>query len=181
LGITQEFNGKVKEARVWYAKLVSDHAASAAAKRAGGALRRLDLKGKPFDIKGHDLAGAAFDSASLQGKVVLVLFWDTQCKPCTEDLPQLRALYEQYHDRGFEILGVNLDLVKDDVKPYLTEHRVNWPQIYEPGGFEGEPALSYGIISLPTMFLVDQEGRVLHRSASITDLKTLLPEIMKKE
>jgi hypothetical protein len=68
------------------------------------------------------------------------------------------------------------------VGPYLTQHGVKWPQIHEPGGLESAPARGFGIISLPTMFIVDGEGKVLSRSATATELKTTLTEtLVKKE
>ena len=181
LGITEEFNGKVKEAREWYAKLVEDHPEAQAAQRAKGALHRLDIKGQALKLHGAGLNGGSVDIASYKGKVVLVLFWATWCKPCTDDLPEFRALYEKYHDRGFEVIGVNLDSEKDDIQPYLKEYRVTWPQIYEPGSFESAPARTFGIISLPTMFLVGDDGKVINRSVTVADLKAALPDLLKKD
>ncbi|HVW00025.1 MAG TPA: TlpA disulfide reductase family protein [Planctomycetaceae bacterium] len=181
LGITEEFNGRVKEAREWYAKLTEDHPEAQAAQRATGALHRLDLKGNTIELHGASLSGGDINISSYKGKVVLVLFWATWCKPCTEDLPELRALYEKYHDRGFEVIGVNLDSEKAEIQPYLKEYRVTWPQIYEPGSFESTPARTFGIISLPTMFLVGDDGKVLNRSETVADLKTALPELLKKD
>ncbi len=179
LAMTQEFNGKFKEAQEWYSQLVRTHPDSGAAKRGTGALYRLDLKGKSLDFRGPLLNGGEISAAETRGKMVLLYFWATWCKPCTEELPQLRALYEQYHDRGFEIIGVNLDNELADIAPFLTEHKVNWPQIYEPGGMEGPQAQSFGIISLPTMILTDQNGKVVNRNISIGDLKTVLTDSIK--
>ena len=181
LAMTNEFQGDVTDARKWYQKLADDFAEAPAAGRATGALRRMDLKGQPVGLKGASLSGGVIDAQQYRGKVVLVLFWSTWCKPCTEDLPQIRALYEQYADRGFEILGVNLDIEKELVQPYLTQHRVRWPQLYEPGGLDSPLARRYGIITLPTMFLVDTQGKVVNKSASVADLKTSVPKLIKKK
>jgi hypothetical protein len=85
-------------------------------------------------------------------------------------------LYETYHSEGFEILGVNLDPVKAAVGPYLTQHGVKWPQIHEPGGPEKGLGNEFGIMVVPTMIIVDREGKVLNRNATVADLKTLLAE-----
>src|SRR5690606_26313970 len=115
------------------------------------------------------LTGGKVDLAAYRGKVLLVIFWATWCQPCTEDLPQIRTLYEKHGAQGFEVVGINLDSIPDPIRPYLTQHRVPWPQIYEPGGLESEPARAFGIISLPTMFLVDKSGKVVNRSAAVDD------------
>lgn len=181
LAVNHEFSGKLPEAEKWYKRLVRDYADSRAGERAVGAVRRLELTGKELSLSGPGLQGGTIDVQRYRGQVLLVYYWSTWCKPCTEDLPVIRALYEQYHDRGFEIVGINLDSTPGPVEPYLSQHRVTWPQIYQPGGLEeSKPATAYGIISLPTMFLVDKEGRVVNRNVSTADLKTLLPDLLKK-
>ncbi len=179
LAISLEFGGKVKDARKWYDRLAADHATTPAGVRAKGAVRRQEMTGKPFEFSGHSLKGKTIDLAGYRGKVVLVDFWATWCKPCTEDLPQLRELYKQYHGSGFEIVGVNIDIEAAPVQPYLTEHKVTWPQIHSAGGLESEAARTFGIISLPTMFLIDSDGKVLDDSASIESLKTALAKKFK--
>ena len=182
LAITQEFAGKVDDARSWYERLVNRHSDTVSGEKAAGAVRRLDLEGRKLALSGAALgSGGQIDLSRLQGRVVLVLFWSTWCKPCTEDLPQLKALYQQHRRDGFEIVGVNLDNEPEPVRPYLAQHQVPWPQIYEPGGLDSAPAKSFGIISLPTMFLVDRTGTVVSRSTSVPDLKEKLPELLEKK
>lgn len=179
LAIAQEFSGELKLARQWYDNLAGDYADTPAGIRAAGAIRRLDLVGKNFNFRAAGLNGGTIDVASFRGKVLLVLFWSTWCKPCTEDLPSIRELYRLHHEAGFEILGVNLDTTADPVAGFLKEHGVGWPQIHEPGGLESRPAKEFGIISLPTMFLVDKSGTVVGRNISVDDLKKQVPELLK--
>lgn len=180
LAITNEFNGDLKEARVWYTKLVNDYQGSDAARRGQGALRRLSLKGQPIALAGNTLSGGRpLSLASYRGKVTAVIFWATWCKPCTEDLPQIQELYKTYQRKGFEVVGVNLDSPGADIDGYIKNYRVTWPHIHEEGGLESRPALEYGIISLPTMFLVDKTGKVVSNGSSVEDLKKLVPELLK--
>ncbi|MGE3313625.1 MAG: redoxin domain-containing protein [Planctomycetaceae bacterium] len=181
LAIAHEFNGKPTDAREWYQKLVKTHGDSRSAQRGQGALKRLDLKGKKPELSGPGISGGTIDLKDYRGKAVLVVYWSTWCVPCTQDLPVLRALYEQYHDRGFEIVGVNLDATPENVLPYMKEHKMTWPQIYEPGGLESGPAVAMGIIVPPVMFLVDGDGTVVSPIASVDDLKAGLPDLLKKK
>ncbi len=180
LAIGQEFGGEIDEARKWYQTLARKHSSTTAGIRAAGALRRLDIVGKPLTLSAAGLSGGSVDVSRYRGKVVLLFFWSTWCQPCTEDLPRMRAIYNENRSRGFEIVGVNLDTTIDPVRPFLAEHDVPWPQIFEPGGLESDPAKQFGIISLPTMFLTDKTGKVTHRNVSVDDLKTLLPELLGK-
>ena len=152
-----------------------------AGQRALGALRRLDLKGKPLVLSGPGLESGTIDIRGYRGKAkaVLVVFWASEYKVCEDDLPQLRALYQANRAKGFEIIGVCLDMQKASVKPYLTQHGMTWPQLYQPGGLGNPTAMGYGVISLPTMFLVNAEGVVVSRNATVQDVKTALPTLLK--
>lgn len=180
LAVTHEFNNKQKEAQQWYTRLASDYKETSEGRKAVGALARLDLKGRELELSGSGLDGKTIDLANYRGKVVAVFFWATWCVPCTEDLPRVRELYENYHSKGFEIIGVNLDTSTSEVGPYLQEHKVTWPQIYEPGGLEtSPPAVQYGIATVPTIFLVDKNGKVLSRAATVPELKGQLETLLK--
>lgn len=176
-----EFAGKLEKAAKWYQRVVTDYAETPAAGRAAGALKRLELVGKPLALSGASLAGGMVDIKQFRGKVVCVVFWDTESKLCREDLTPLKALYDTYRADGFEIIGVNLDPAKTPVQPYLTQNGVKWPQIHEPGGPESAPAKEFGITILPTMFIVDRDGKVLSRSANVAELKALLAEKLAKK
>ena len=177
----EELSGQSKEATDWYQRLVKEKPKTEAGQRALGALRRLDLKGKPLVLAGPGLESGNIDIRAYKGKAkaVLVVFWASEYKVCEDDLPQLRAMYKEYRAKGFEIIGVCLDMQKAAVKPYLTQHGMTWPQIYQPGGLGSPMALGYGVISLPTMFLVNGEGVVVSRSATVQDVKTALPALLK--
>ena len=181
LAMELEFAGKVEKATKRYQRLVDDFGDTPAGIRGAGALKRLELTGKPLVLAGPSLAGGTLDVKQFRGKLVCVMFWDTVNEVCKEDLTPLKGLYESYHSEGFEILGVNLDPVKTAVGPYLTQNAVKWPQIHEPGGQEKGLGIEFGIMVVPTMFIVDREGKVLNRNATIADLKTTLAEKLAKK
>ena len=125
LAIAQEFIGQIPEAKHWYGDLADRSPQTKAGRRAAGALRRLDLKGKPFDFSGPALGdGHAINAHDYRGKVLLVAYWSTWCMTCTQDLPVLHALYEQYNSKGFEIVGVSLDVTADPLEPFLKQNKV---------------------------------------------------------
>ena len=180
LANTHEFTGNITDAKQWYGLLSQRFPVSVAGQRATGALSRLDLLGKSFALAGTAVGGGQINTASYRGRVMLVVYWATWCKPCLEDLPQLKALYKEYQSQGFEILGVNLDTTSEVIQPYLEQHQINWAQVHEPGGLESPPGRQFGIFTLPTMFLVDKTGKVASSNVSIAELKAALPELLKK-
>ncbi len=173
-----EFAGKTVEAKKWFSELADKAPDTPAGKKAAGALVRLDAKGKPLPLAFSGLEGGKVDIRNYRGKAVLVVFWATWCKPCAQDLPKLRAMYQQYRNQGFEVIGVNLDNQPNGVKAYMQQNGMTWPQVFEPGGLQSAPSQAFGVISLPTMFLTDKQGLVHSRPASMDDVTTALPELL---
>ncbi|QEH37508.1 Thiol-disulfide oxidoreductase ResA [Aquisphaera giovannonii] len=165
LGSSNEFNAEEDKARQDYTKLVEGYPDTPSGKKAAGALRRLDLVGKPLSIKGTTLKGETLDTAQYQGKPVLVVFWASWGgQSVRRELPDLVKLLEKPQAKGLAIVGVSLDNEKADLEAFLKEQQMTWPQVFEPGGIDSRLATEYGIISLPTMFLIDAQGKVVNRS-----------------
>ncbi|MBI3865262.1 MAG: redoxin domain-containing protein [Planctomycetia bacterium] len=176
-----EFAGKIEKATKWYQRVVKDFPGTPQAARAAGALKRLELVGKTLALSGPGFTGGTIDVKQYRGKVVCVAFWDTFNRQYIDELPALKALYDQHHAQGFEIIGINLDIEKGTVGPFLQKNGGKWPQIYAPGGQDSPLAVEFGIYVLPTMFVVDREGKVVNRSATVADLKSTLPEALGKK
>lgn len=73
---------------------------------------------------------------------------------------------------------MNLDVTAPPIVPYLEQHKISWPQVFQPGGTESEPAMAFGIIVPPVMFLVDRQGLVTNVTTNIDEIKTAVPELM---
>jgi thiol-disulfide isomerase/thioredoxin len=165
LASAHEFNAEEDDARKYYERLAHDFPETDAGKKAAGAIKRLDLVGKPFDLRGTNLQGQEIDAAQFKGKTLLVTFWASWADPVRRDLPELVKLYQKYRGKDFAIVGVNLDNERNDLDAFLKEHPLPWPQIFEPGGIErSRYATEYGIIALPTMVLVESSGKVVNRN-----------------
>ena len=165
LGSASEFNAEEDDARVFYQKLADDFPQTEPGKKGAGALRRLDLVGKSFVLKGAGLKNEGVDTTQYKGKTILVAFWAGWAEPVRVDLPALKKVYEKHHAKDFEIIGVNLDNDRADLDAFLKENPLPWPQIFEPGGTDrNRLAVEYGIIALPTMVLIDAEGKVVNRN-----------------
>ncbi len=178
LAIAQEFAGREEEARRWYGRIAADFTDTPVARKATGALRRLESVGKVLSLAGKSPTGTTVDLAKYRGQVVLIQYWATWCEPCKTDMATLKELLAK-HGRDFAVIGVNLDNTESELNAFLKENPLPWSQIFEPGGLESRPAVEMGILTLPTMILVDQEGRVVHRNISVGEIETELKRLMR--
>ncbi len=171
MGIADEFSGKEREALERYAAIVKAFPESVPARKARGAARRLESVGKPLSLSGVAVDGRQVSLESLRGTPVLVHYWATWCEPCKVDIAQIRELAAKYGPKKFAVVGIALDSDKPQLEKFLKSKPIAWPQIHEAGGLDGRLAEELGILTLPTMILLDAEGKVVDRSVVITELE----------
>jgi thiol-disulfide isomerase/thioredoxin len=129
------------------------------------------------------LDGSKFNLDAMGGHVVLIDFWATWCGPCKAELPRVKKMYADYHDRGLEILSVSNDYSSSDLTDFTAKNEMPWPELYDDAAGSNHHwnpiTLGYGIHGIPTMFLIDKKGicRTVEARAKMEDLiPTLLAE-----
>jgi thiol-disulfide isomerase/thioredoxin len=135
----------------WCAVLVLQSAAGASTARDAFATMRL-----------VDLHGRTWTADDLRGRVTLVDFWATWCVPCLTELPFLKRARAQYTREEFEILGVSFDVSdRRTLTSWMNRQGVSWPQIFDGRGRNGPVGRHFGVIGVPTSFLVGADGTLV--------------------
>jgi thiol-disulfide isomerase/thioredoxin len=135
------------------------------------------LVGKPLELSGVTDLGGELDWASYRGKVVLVDFWASWCGPCRAQMPKIKAIYEELDRKKFDVVAVNLDRSAEAFEEYSKEHQSPWPNVI---GDDGRAlAEQYGITALPTMMVVDGEGKILAVGHSVQAMRAAIDNALK--
>lgn len=183
LAMDAEYNGKDEEAKRWYTQIYSNFPEHHLAEKSRGAERRLGLIGRPLELAGPQLVGGAnFDVTAHKGKVVIVYYWTSKVAVCKVDFQLLKKIHADYGAKGVEIVGVSLDDNAADAQKFLQETQAPGTHLFQAAkdgvGLNSPLAVFYGINSLPNVFLVGRDGRVLNRTLQVSDLENELKKAL---
>ena len=145
-----------------------------------------NLVGNDMLVEGLYLDGSEIKWDEYRGKVVLVDFFATWRGPCMQEIPNVKALYDKYHDAGFEVLSYSVDTDLDALKKFEEEAQIPWKTASselsaQKKNDKDEPVYKdlsayYGISTIPRMILVGKDGKVIATDARGPRLAELLQQ-----
>jgi thiol-disulfide isomerase/thioredoxin len=177
LAMNSEFGPKDKqdEAKKYYGLIVANFPDHPLAAKAKGAVRRLELNGKPMQLTGPTLQGSPFDLTRLKAKVVAVYYWASNVKACVGDFAMLKQMQATYGAKGFEVVTVSLDETQAAAASFLASNPLPGTHLFQATdqarGLDSPLATQYGIVGLPTVILVGKDGKVIDRSIQVNELE----------
>ncbi len=184
-GRSCEIPGLNKEALTCYVQILKKFPNNPIAARVTPIVRRMKLVGKPPKISGPTVDGDQVNIDDMLGKVVLVVFWNSQAEPFQELLPKLTPVLKASSRKGLQVVGVNLDSEPAHMQQFAAKHKLTWPQIFFPEpaqrGWNNPIAVRYGIMDLPALWLVNKSGNVVSTTVKVDKLVAAVDKLLAEE
>lgn len=130
-----------------------------------------------FTIEQPDGSKVSLSDYVGKGKYVLVDFWASWCGPCRAEIPNIKELYDKYHSKGLDVLGVAVWDKVEDTQKAIKELGIVWPQIINA---QQIPTELYGIQGIPHIILFAPDGTIVARDLREEAMKEKVAEVMKK-
>jgi len=136
------------------------------------------------DFTAPDPEGKEITLGAIKGKVTIIDFWAAWCGPCRRENPNVVKVYEKYHEKGLEIIGVSLDGTpkqKDAKQAWLNaieKDGLTWHQVSNLNYFNGPVAKKYNIRSIPATFILDSEGKIIAKNVRGSALEKKISELL---
>ncbi|HAN18827.1 MAG: hypothetical protein A2X13_08000 [Bacteroidetes bacterium GWC2_33_15] len=149
--------------------------------------QELTVGDKAPEITQKLITGEEFRLSDLRGKMVLIDFWASWCKPCRKENPQIVSIYKKYKDAsfktgdGFTVLSVSLDFKQDMCEKAIEADQLEWHyHLGEINGWKNAVAQTYNVKSIPAGFLIDGNGIIIGINVRGPELESLLKKQLKK-
>ena len=139
----------------------------------------IEIGSKAPEIALSDLNGKIIKLSSLKGKVVLIDFWASWCRPCRAENPNVVRLYKKYKNKNFTIFSISLDQDKNKWIDAINQDKLSWPNhVSELSGWRSTSATKYGVSSIPKTFLIDKNGIIIGYDLRGEALENKLSELL---
>jgi len=154
----------------WLKVFVSDNTKSE--------IRNTTVGNQAPDWEGTALTGENISSQSLKGKYILLDFWATWCKPCTEEIKNIKLAHQTFSKENLEIIGVLIDENKEKVQLFIDKNQIDWLQIYDQ---ESIIKNLFSVKGIPDPILISPEGIIIERGQSLrgSNLEMTLSKYLK--
>jgi peroxiredoxin len=128
------------------------------------------------DFTQKDTFGKDVKVSDFKGNYILIDFWASWCAPCRSEIPDFIKVYENYHSKGFQILGVSLDKKKEMWFGAIQKDKIPWKNVSDLKGWTSSAARTYKIVSLPNNILIDPSGKIIAKNLDSEMLNLKLKE-----
>ncbi|WP_340198529.1 redoxin domain-containing protein [Ascidiimonas sp. W6] len=130
------------------------------------------------DFTGPTPEGTQLTLTEAKGKVTIIDFWASWCKPCRIENPRVVKMYHKYHDQGLNIIGVSLDKNADDWKKAIQADSLSWQHVSNLKFWQDPIARMYNIREVPSTYILDKEGKIVAKNLRGDALDAKVAELL---
>jgi thiol-disulfide isomerase/thioredoxin len=123
------------------------------------ALKPYKANPEPLALKLKDAKGVWFERKSYLGKVTVINFWATWCRPCVKEIPSLNNLRQKMHGKPFELISVNYAESADVISAFLQEVNVDFPVLLD---ITGRISADWNVVVFPSTFVIGPDGKITY-------------------
>ncbi|AZQ58048.1 redoxin domain-containing protein [Maribacter sp. MJ134] len=147
-------------------------------KKSEEAEKNTAIGAKAPEFSGPNPEGETVALSDVMGKVTLVDFWAAWCRPCRAENPNVVAVYNKYHDKGLNIVGVSLDRTAEAWKKAIADDGLEWNHISNIAYFDDQIAKLYNVDAIPAAFLLDENGIIVAKNLRGPALEEKVAELL---
>ncbi len=142
---------------------------------------KIDIGSEIDDFEAPNPEGQLVSLKQSMGKVTIIDFWASWCKPCRVENPNVVRVYNKYHDKGLNIIGVSLDRNKEHWQKAITADHLDWNHVSNLKFWQEPIAKAFGVRSIPATFIIDENGNVIDKNLRGPALETRIAELLEEK
>ncbi|MBW7898013.1 Thiol-disulfide oxidoreductase ResA [Candidatus Brocadiaceae bacterium B188] len=139
---------------------------------------RIGKDAPPFNVT--DFNGNVIDLSKYKGNVTILEFWATWADPCIEEFPKFKKLYSKFKDKGVQFLGISLDDDIEDLRGFVKQESVEWPQIFDGKRWKGKLPALYNVEMIPMIVVLDRENKVRYLGNEMENVSQIITALLSE-
>ncbi len=139
-----------------------------------------EIGGKAPNFVGTTPDGKKLSLNQAMGRVTIIDFWASWCRPCRMENPYMVEIYNKYHDQGLNVIGVSLDKNKQSWLKAIQDDGLKWQHVSELKFWQDPIAKMYGVMAIPQTFILDSKGVIRAKNLRRHELEAKIKELMEE-